>query len=170
MKRILSTALALFVAMAMSIGLVGTASAAKPTTYTSTTNSPLLSLGATLGLFSIEGFGGTSVDPATKAITAEVIGNPDASGIVIQKGGITLSKTDGSSLTITNIRYDTRVGEVTGVIDGERVLLYTAEQTSETSATLFVAPEGGAHMRAFVNFFGLPADGSEFGTSTLDAV
>lgn len=166
MKRIISTAFALLAAMAMTVGLVGTASAAKPATYTSTTSSPLLSLGSSLGLFSMEGFGGTTIAD-NGDIVAEVIGNPDASGKVIQKGGLTLSKADGSSLTIRNIHYDIAAGEVTGVIDDERVLLYTAEQTSETSAKLFVAPEGGAIMREFVNFLGLPGDGSEFGTSTL---
>lgn len=177
MKRIISTTFALFVALAMSIGLMGSASAAPPehagppNTYTSTTESPLLSLGSQLGLFTIEGFGGTTVDPETLAITAEVIGNVDASGKVIQKGGITLTKADGSELTIRNIKYDIDAGEVTGVIEGEgRVLLWTAEQTSETGATLYVAHEGGEVIRAFVNFLGLPADGSEFGTSTLNQV
>ncbi|WP_068403183.1 hypothetical protein [Kribbia dieselivorans] len=167
MKRYLSTVIAVFAALAMSLGLVSAATAAKPTAYVSSTSSPLLALGVNFGLFTMEGFGGTTIDPASKTINAEVIGNPDASGIIISKGGLTLSKADGTSLTIKNIKYDTRRGQVTGVIEGERVLLYTAKPISETTSQLIVAPEGGAYMRKFVNFLGVPADGSDFGTSTL---
>ncbi|CAM4122437.1 hypothetical protein [Janibacter anophelis] len=163
--------LALITGLLLSFGLVaasaGTASAAKPAPVTSTTVSPLLTLGNQLGLFTITADGGTTFDPATGAIVAEVVSNPAKSGVVVQKGSITLSKADGSSLTIKNIKYDIAKGEVTGVIDDVRVLLYHAEQTSETSAALTVAPEGGAIMREFVNFLGLPADGADFGTATL---
>lgn len=172
MKRILTTILALFGAMAMSLSLAGTAQAAPPTTYEAVTESPLLNVGVAVGLFSIDGFGGTTVEDG--AVVAEVIGNPDASGIVIQKGGIVLTKlmgaNAGETLTIKNIMYKTATGEVTAVINGERVLLYTAEQTSPTTSTMYVAEEGGLILQGFVDFFGLPAIGSEFGTSSLNAL
>jgi hypothetical protein len=41
-------------------------------------------------------------------------------------------------------------------------------KSSDTAATLLVHPDGGAILRAFVNFFGLPADGSTFGTWTVN--
>lgn len=164
--------LALLAGFLLTFGLVaasaGSASAAPPAQRTATTVSPLLSLGNQLGLFTISTDGGTTFDAATGAITATVNGNPEKSQKVIQDGSITLTKPDGASLTIKNIKYDIKAGEVTGVIDDERVLLYTAVQTSETTSTLYVAPEGGAILREFVNFLGLPADGSEFGTSTLN--
>ena len=167
MKRLLTTVLTILAALGLMIGLTGTASAAPPTTQTSTTTSGLLKLGNDLGVFTVEGFGGTTFDAATGSVNAPVIGNPEKSRWVIQRGGITLSKADGSSLSIRNIKYDTRSGLVTGVIDGERVALYTAEQIDETSADLYIHPEGGAILRTFVNFLGLPADGAHFGTSSL---
>ncbi len=169
MKRFISTFFALLVAAAMSVSLVGSAQADKPATYQSTTSSPLLALGNQLNLFTLSGSGGTTIAD-NGDIVAKVVGNPDASQIVIQKGSVTMSKADGSSLTIKNIKYDVRKGEVTGVVNGDRILLYTADRTGEHSATLYVAPEGGAVMREFVNFAGLPADGMEFGTAELNPV
>lgn len=167
-------------AMLLSLGLVaatsGAATAApgkpdapgKPATQTVSIQSGLLQLGAALGLFSIEAFGGAEWDGATGTLTSNVNGNPEKSQRVIHNGGLTLSKADGSSLTIQNIHWDMKRDIVTGVIDGERVVLYTTVDTGEYAADLYVDPEGGALLRAFVNFLGLPADGSHFGTIWLN--
>ncbi|KGN34989.1 hypothetical protein N802_00620 [Knoellia sinensis KCTC 19936] len=167
MKRILTVMLGLLAALGLTLGLTTTATAAPKAKYTSSTQSGLLQLGTTLGLFTITGFGGTEYDAATGTITAPVTNNVEASQKVIQHGGITLAKADGSSLTIEAIKYDIKAGLVSGVINDERVNLYVAEQTSDTTATLTVHPEGGAILRQFVNLFGIPADGSVFGTSSL---
>lgn len=177
MKRIISTTLALFVALAMGVGLSGAAQAA-PVKHTSSTTSPLLQTAELLGVFTATGIGGAEYDSATGTLTSQVAGNPERSGRVIQKGGLLLEKADGSQLEIKNLVYDVEAAEVTGVVTGTdaegvvteygRVTLYTAEQTSETTTDLYTAPEGGQIMRDFVNLFGLPADGDLFGTSTLN--
>ncbi|KGN39551.1 hypothetical protein [Knoellia subterranea] len=159
--------LGLLATVALTVGLTTSASAAPKAKHTSTTQSPLLQLGTAVGLFTVTGFGGTEFDTTTGAITSPVSNNVEASQKVIQHGGITLAKADGTSLTIESIQYDLKAGLISGVIDGERVTLYTSERTSDTTAKLFVHPEGGAPLREFVNFFGLPADGSEFGTASL---
>lgn len=176
MKRIISTTMALFVAMAMAIGFTGTAQAA-PVTYTSTTQSPLLQVAGLLNVFTVTGIDGVTYDPATGTITSPVVGNPVPSQRVIQQGGIVLEKPDGNQLEIKNIMYDVKAEVVTGVVtwtspegvvtEYGRVELYTAEKTSDTTTELYTAEEGGAIMREFVNLFGLPVTGAHFGTSTL---
>lgn len=142
--------------------------AAAQATYTSTTTSPLLGLGTMLGLFTITGFGGTTYDSG--AIVSQVSGNPLVSQIVQQQGGITLTKPDGSQLTIRSIRYDVNGAQVTGVIAGHgRVVLYDAQRVSDTETKLTNNPEGAAIMRNFLDF-PLPADNSDFGTAVLSEV
>ena len=174
---------------ALGIGIAPAASAATPgnsanaaanptaaqATYTSETTSPLLGLGTGLGLFTITGFGGTTYTPpettfGAGTITSPVNGNPMVSQTVQEKGGITLTKPDGSTLTIQSIRYDVTGGVVTGVVAGHgRIALYDAVRTSETTTNLTNNPEGAALMRAFLDF-PLPTDNSDFGTATLTQV
>jgi hypothetical protein len=77
-------------------------------------HSPLLQLGNALGLFQITTFGGTTFDAATGTLTAQVVGNPEKSQRVIQSGDLTLTKGDGTSLTIQNMHHDMKNGVVTG--------------------------------------------------------
>ena len=177
MRKLVAGTSTVILSLGLGLATVPTATAASPNapgksasaqhSYTASSTAPLIKLASDVGVFSVSASGGTTWDGAAGTLTSEVDGNPAAAHRIIQRGVVTLTKPDGSTMTIKNLRLDQRRNVVTAVTDVGQVDLYDVVQASDTSWDLFMNPEGAAVLREFINLLGLPADGSPSGTITL---
>lgn len=163
-RRIFKTVSVLLASMALVVGLLGIASAAPTQKGHTDVQSDLLNLAEALGILKAE-----AIAPSTRSgnvFSLPVVGNPQK-GTVKHVGG-QLLKNLGSQeqLSITNLWQHNDTNTVSGVINGgERMTLFTIQQTSATTANLLFTAGSAA---LFNDFVGIPllSEGTLFGTAT----